>query len=295
MVFKNIFSKNKLKPYFSFNQKGNIWRMNFSAGDILVCETRDLDSKETYFFTLNYRTKQIYLSDFQLKEKWWVSIESCTDDLVFFNYFKTPELPEHIGITAIDIKTGNIKWINSELTFLFSDGLELYAYEEKFSREIFYKLDVLDGRILETYENEKIADSILELKQFNEEKMFSGFIYPEIYIQGNDVNKQAENYLLERFNDVKYFGEIEFIDLENLLIYNFHADAGINMNDITQPNLSNRIEIFNKKTGKLIHDEILNKDAVNYVPDSFFIKGGFLFYIKEKKELVLIDLNRLTA
>ncbi len=299
MGLKNIFSKNKLKPYFTFNQKGNIWRMHFSTGDTLVCETRDLDAKETYFFTLNYRTKQVYLSNFQLEEKWWVSIESCTDELVFFNYFKTPELPEHIGITAVDIKTGKAKWINSEFTFLFADSTELYAYEEKFSREIFYKLDISDGRVLEIYEDDKIAESLLELKRFNEEKIFSSFIYPEIFIQGNDderndINGGAEKYLLERLKDVKYLGEVEFIDLESLLIYNFHADAGINMKDITQPNLSNRLELYDKRGGKIIHEEILNTDAVNYVPDSFFIKDRFLFYVKEKKELVLIELNRLT-
>jgi len=294
MGLKNIFSKNKLKPYFTFSQKGNIWRMHFSAGDFLVCETRDLDSKETYFFSLNYRTKQVYLSNYQLEEKWWISIESCTDELVFFNYFKTPELPEHIGITAVEIKTGEAKWINSELTFLFADSTELYAYKEKFSKEIFYKLNVSDGRILEIYEDEKIADSLLELKRFNEEKMFSGFIYPDIFIQGNDEAGDEEIYLHERLKDVKYSGEVEFIDLENLLLYNFHSYAGINMKDITQPNLLNRFEIFDKRAGKIIHEEILNTNAVNYVPDSFFIRDGFLFYVKEKKELVLIELNRLT-
>ncbi len=293
MGLKNIFSKKKLRPYFKYNQKGNIWRMHFSAGDILVCETRDLNTKETCFFSLNYKTKQVFLSNFQMNEKWWVSIESVTDDLIFFSYFKTPELPEHIGITSVDNKTGKTKWKNSELTFLFSDSSEVYAYEEKFEREIFYKLDILDGRILETYEDEKIADSLLELKQFNEEKMFAGFIYPEIYIEGKDAVREGEKYLMGRFKDVKYTGEIEFIDLENLLIYNFHADAGINLKDITQSNLTNKLEIFDKRTGKLIHEEILNTDAVNYVPDSFFIKDGFLFYIKEKKELVLIELNRL--
>jgi hypothetical protein len=292
MGIKELFSKNKIKPYLTFSQKGNIWRMHFSPGDILICETRDLNAKETYFFSINYKTKQVFLSNFQLEEKWWISIESVSDDLVYFNSFKTPELPEHLGITAVDVKTGKTTWINKELTFLFADSSEVYAYKEVFEREIFYKLDSHTGNILETYEDEKITDSLLELKQFNEEKMFTGFIYPEIYIEGNDINPLTEKYLMERFKDVKFMGEIEFIDYNGLIIYNFHADSGINLNDITLPNLSNRLEIFDMRLGKMIHEEILNTDVVNYVPDSFFIRDGFLFYIKEKKELVLIELKR---
>lgn len=292
MGIKELFSKNKIKPYLTFSQKGNIWRMHFSPADILVCETRDLNAKETYFFSLNYKTKQVFLSNFQLDEKWWISIESVSDGFIYFNRFKTPELPEHLGITAVDAKSGKTMWKNEELTFLFADSSEVYAYKEVFEREIFYKLDSNNGNILETYEDEKIADSLLELKQFNEEKMFTGFIYPEIYIEGNIINPLAEKYLMERFKDVKFMGEIEFIDYEGLIIYNFHADAGVNLKDITLPNLSNRLEIFDLGQGKFIHEEILNTDVVNYVPDSFFIRDGFLFYIKEKKELVMIELKR---
>lgn len=292
MGIKELFSKNKIKPYLTFSQKGNIWRMHFSSADILVCETRDLNTKETYFFSLNYKTKQVFLSNFQLDEKWWISIESVSDDSIYFNKFKTPELPEHLGITAVDVKAGKTLWKNEELTFLFADTSEVYAYKEVFEREIFYKLDSNTGNIIETYEDEKIADSLLELKQFNEEKMFTGFIYPEIYIEGNVIDPLAEKYLMERFKDVKFMGEIEFIDYEELIIYNFHADAGVNLKDITSHSLSNRLEIFDMKQEKIIHEEILNTDAVNYVPDSFFIRDGFLFYIKEKKELVMIELKR---
>lgn len=294
MGIKDIFTKNKLKPFLSFSQKGNIWRMHFSPSDILVCETRDLNSRETYFFSLNYKTKQVFLTNFQLDEKWWIAIESINDNTIFFNKFKTPELPEHLGIIAVDFKTGKIKWTNTELTFLFADSPDVYAYKEHFEREIYYKLNDDTGEIIETYEDEKIADSLLELKSFNEEKIFSGFIYPNIYIEGNYVEPAAENYLMQKFKDVKYLGEIEYALSGDFMIYNFHADLGVNVKDINSRNLANHLEIYNFKTGKVIHDEVLNSEAVNYVPDSFFVKEGFLFYIKEKKELISIDLNKIS-
>ncbi len=292
MGIKDIFTKNKLKPFLNYSQKGNIWRMHFSPSDILVCETRDLNLKETFFFSLNYKTKQVYLSNFQLNEKWWIAIESVNDDTIFFNRFKTPELPEHLGIIAVDLKTGNIKWNNTDLTFLFADCSDVYAYMQHFEREIYFKLNGETGNVIESYEDDKIADSLLELKSFNEEKMFSDFIYPEIYIEGNNVEQKIEEYLMERFRDTKYMGEIEFILSGELLIYNFHADMGVNIKDITSRNLSNHLEIYDFSSKKIIHDEILNAEAANYVPDSFFIKDGFLFYIKEKKELISIDIKR---
>jgi hypothetical protein len=291
MGIKDIFTKNKLKPYISFSQKGNIWRLYFSNEDIIFCETRDMNSKEVFFASINYKTKQIYLSNFQLTEKWWISVEGITDKTVYFNRFKTPELPEHLGIISVDAKTGKIKWENEDLTFLFAEANDVYAYREQFEREIFYKLNADDGSIEETYEDEKIADSLLELKKFNEERIFTGFLYPVIYVKGNEVTPQIENYLHEKFKDVNYQGEIEYLDYGNLLIYNFHEDRGINPKDLTVHNLINKLEIFDFDTKKIIHTEILNTDSVNYVPDSFFMKDGFLFYIREKKELISIDLS----
>ena len=291
MGIKDIFTKNKLKPYISFSQKGNIWRIYFSNEDIIFCETRDLNSKEAFFASLNYKTKQIYLSNFQLNEKWWISVEGITYNSVYFNKFKTPELPEHLGIISADAKTGKIKWENKELTFLFAEANDVYAYKENFEREIFYKLNADNGSIKETYDDEKIADSLLELKKFSEERTFTGFLYPVIYIQGNDINPSIENYLMERFKDIKYQGEIEYLDYGNLLIYNFHEDKGVNPKDLTVHKLTNRLEILDLGSNKIIHSEMLNTDSVNYVPDSFFMKDGFLFYIREKKELVSIDLS----
>jgi hypothetical protein len=291
---KEIFVKNKIKPYLTYSQKGIIWRMHFSPVEILVCETRDLAVKETYFFSLNYKTKQVFLSNFQIDEKWWISVESVSDESIFFNSFKTPELPEHMGITAVDVKTGRVRWKNEDLTFLFAESDELYAYKEHFEREIYYKLNSSNGEVLEIYEDENIADSLLELKRFNEEKMFAGFTYPKIYIERNESDEKSEKYFKKRLKEVKYFGELEYINYNDLLIYNFHADRGVNLKDITAHNLSNLLEIYNTNSERIIHDEILNSDALNYVPDSFFIKDGLLFYIKEKKELTLIDLNKLT-
>jgi len=291
MGIKDIFVKNKLKPYISFRQKGNIWRLYFSNEDIIFCETRDMDSKEVFFASIDYKTKQIYLSDFQLSEKWWISVEAVTDNTVYFNRFKTPELPEHMGIISADARTGKIKWENEDLTFLFAEANDVYAYKEQFEREIFYKLNADNGSIEETYEDEKIAESLLELKKFNEERIFTGFLYPVIFVKGNEIDPRIENYLTEKIKQVNYQGEIEYLDYGNLLIYNFHEDRGINPKDLTIHNLTNILEIFNFDANKIIHTETLNTDSVNYVPDSFFMKDGFLFYVKEKKELVSIDLS----
>lgn len=291
MGIKDIFVKNKLKPYISFSQKGNIWRLYFSNEDIIFCETRDMGSKETLFASINYKTKQIYLSDFQLSEKWWISVEAVTDNTVYFNRFKTPELPEHMGIISADAKTGKIKWENKDLTFLFAEANDVYAYKEQFEREIFYKLNADNGSIEETYEDEKIAESLLELKKFNEERIFTGFLYPVIFVKGNELDPRIENYLTEKIKQVNYQGEIEYMDYGNLLIYNFHEDRGINPKDLTVHNLTNKLEIFDFNANRIIHTETLNTDSVNYVPDSFFMKDGFLFYVKEKKELISIDLS----
>jgi hypothetical protein len=65
------------------------------------------------------------------------------------------------------------------------------------------------------------------------------------------------------------------------------------MKNIERQILSNVIRIKDTNSGKIILDETLNKITSSYVPDSFFIKDGYLFYVKEKKELTSINLNIL--
>ncbi len=289
-MFKNL-SSSVLKPDFCFSQKGNIWRMYFNNTGITVGETRDLNSKEAYLYSFDFKTKEIYLKNFQIQEKWWFSIESVNDNYVYLSRFFNPEDPEPIGIYAHDIKTGSEVWENEDLIFYFCDNDFVFGLKRLFESKILYKLNANSGEIIEELRTDDEMIKVIEQKNENDLKMYDGYLYPEIY------NLSENNLVFEADVDVgdkaKIEGPLEFIRFNDFLIYNYHIKQGIDLKNIERQILSNILYVKNKAAGKLIHTETLNKITSSYVPDSFFIKDGYLFYVKEKKELISINMNNL--
>jgi hypothetical protein len=290
-MLNRLFSKNKLKPSLIYSQKGNIWRIHF-YGDILVCETRDLVSKEVYFCSMNYKTNQIFLRNFQIEEKWWVSVDSIYKETLFLNYFKTPELPEHLGITAVDLKTGTVKWMNTDLIFWFATQNDVYGVKELFERKLYFRLDINSGGICEEYDDEEIEIHLSSLQKFQESQRYKSFINAEIYNATDDsADADIKEYISGRFKNIHVFGDIEFAKYKEFLIYNYHKDEGVNLKDLNEKTLSNILEIYDMNGHSLTFTDVLNKKASNYVPDSFFVNDGYLFFVKEKRELTVINLN----
>jgi hypothetical protein len=292
MSIKSFFDKDKLKVFFNYSQKGNIWRMHFTNNDLIVCETRDLEKKEVYFFSVNYKTNEIFLKNFQIKEKWWVSIANVNSDLMFLNYFRKPDLPEHLGFTAIDIKTGEEKWTEPKLVFLFASNNEVYAFKQLFENKVYYKFDPQVGKIIKEFKEEPDILTVLQLKSDSEKLFYSNFIYAEIYGDDSSTQEHAVNsYLKDRIKGLKISGSLEMIKYHDHLIYNYHQDKGIDMKNINLRTLSNILEIYDMTKNKIVYQDILNSTTSNYVPDSFFIKDKMLFYIKEKKNLLTLKLD----
>jgi hypothetical protein len=289
-MFKGLFTSG-IKHDFIFSQKGNIWRMYFNHIGIAVGETRDLNSKEAYLYSFDFKLKQIYFKNFQIDAKWWFSIEAVNDKFIYLNRFTNPEVPEPIGIYAHDIKTGAEIWKNKELIFYFADNEYVYGLKQLFESKILYKLNAKTGEIIAEFRTDEEIIDIIEIKNENDLKVYEGFLYPEIYnFAENDVVFESEINLVEKD---KVEGPLEYIKFNNLLVYNIHIRQGIDMKNIERQILSNVIRIKDTNSGKIILDETLNKITSSYVPDSFFIKDGYLFYVKEKKELTSINLNIL--
>lgn len=291
MKLNKFFSKNKLKPGLIFSQKGNIWRMHF-YGDILVCETRDLSSKEVYFASLNYKTNEVYLKNFQLDEKWWVSVDDIDDSTIFFNYFKTPELPEHKGITTVELKTGKVLWRDSDLAFWFSTKSDVYAVKEMFEKKSFFRLNINNGDIVEEYDDEDTEEYLMGIRNAYDSERYANLLNTDVYSDNVDVlENEISTYFSNYFQNVNILGGIEYIRFDDLLIYNYHRDIGVDLKDLNRRNIRNVLEIYDLNKNSIIYSEVLNELAANYVPDSFFVNDGYLFFVKEKKELTIINLR----
>jgi len=292
MGFKELFARNKLKPHLTYSQKGNINRLFLSGSNIVVCETRDMQVKEVYLFSLNYLTKEVYLRDYQLDEKWWISIENVNDDIIFLHTFKRPDMPEPLGIKAIDIKSGSLMWENKDLVFYFSTNDKVFAFKQLFEKRVFHRLNALTGEVEEEYRDSSFDLSLSLLKDEQERAQYRNYLNTDVFsLQSAVKDDEVNEYLSFRFNKIVTLGDVEFIRCGDILIYNFHISRGINLKNINETYYSNRLEIYDLNAKRITYQDTLNDKVLTYVPDSFFIKDDVLFYIREKKELMAINLK----
>jgi hypothetical protein len=166
----------------------------------------------------------------------------------------------------------------------------LYGYKRKFETVEYAELDPVTGmvrRIIPENEN----PSISELKTKSDEDLYSEFYdYPKSNSLYPAVPACAE--LIEsEINGKDINGDIEYIIKKGKIIFNYYIKTAPELNDITRTFWKNIFCIYDIEKKKKIFEETLTERSSYNVPDNFFSRGDYLFYLVGKKELKAIFLK----
>jgi hypothetical protein len=145
-------------------------------------------------------------------------------------------------------------------------------------------LNSLTGEIISEFGNNPAELNALREKVLDEES-FEGYHFTKQFIPETEPDEEIKRILGEERNQKLVSGKIDYIILENLLLYSFHE---ILPDGRKMKNLFKAVDIHN---GKVIFEEELNRGVTNLIPDSFFIKDNLLFLLKEKTELLVCSLR----
>lgn len=273
----------KLKKLYTHNNKKQIWRIIPTTNEKVVLEERDPTTKEVFFSCLDIKSGKKIFKDFQLKEKNWIGIESIYNDVIFFHVYGTPNMPAHKGIIAFDILTHTILWQNDSYIFSFIINDKVYCFQQRFEGRIFFALDYLTGNVLEDIGNE--ASAINKLKEESDTKLWKqNYLFPEYFDRNNSAEKHYEKYLQQILTEKVIKGEINYLNYEDILLFNFHEVTGTNT-------LNNEFTAVDLIKNKILLEETLDKNLINLMPESFFVKDNFLFLIVDKTKLLVYSIT----
>lgn len=285
-----IFDKKNYKIFWSFSQLGNIWRFIFGGNKYIIGETRDTSNKKLFFFTLDYNTGEVFLKNITFENSnYWISIEGATENLFFIGRFEKPELPNQIDIIAIDIKTGKKIWENKDYSYLINTDKQLFGIKRKFESNEIAEIDIRSGAVIRVL-NENEHSDVYYLKNRNDDIMSENSNYPVIYNR-NDAEENIIKIFDEFNTKYKNARNFEYIKNGSLLIFNFYIKFTSSTETNKKEFFENKFVIYNMKKSEILFEDELNKETVYCVPDNFFIKNDFLFYLKEKSFLNCIKLN----
>jgi len=288
MIFPALRGK-KLKPTWIFETSREseiIWKLLISPNGILAGEERDTEAKTGSLFAVDVASGKTLWRHVTLDEPWWFGSEKATNDTLFIQTFRKPDLPEAKGIIALDIRTGKIRWHEPEMSFLFVEKDRVFAMRQGYSHRNYFALDAGTGAILEDYEED--ASAIAEARNHSSEiDPLSHFADP--LNAAAPERKQLFDALKDGMGLTDLRGPVEFLEFGKYRIFCFHARA-LGADAQLQNMLSNQMIIIAKDSGRLLFRETLHSKTPLPLPDNFFITHGTLIYVKEKRTLVGIAL-----
>ena len=267
----------KLKKLYKYDNGKQIWRILPTLNKKVVIEERNPDTKEVFFSCINIESGKKIFSDLQLEEKNWLGIEAINKDIIYFHSYGNPDMPAHKSIVAYDILSGSVLWKNDNYVFSFVYDDKVYCYQQRFESRVFYALDYLTGEILEELGSDYVK--LNQLKEKSDQEFFKhNYQFPEYFMNDSSGNELHEIYLKDFLSNNIVKGEISYLRYEDMLLFNYHQ---IDKN----ATFSNEFIAYDLVKNKTLLVDTLDKNLVNLIPESFFVKDDLLFLIIDKKRL----------
>lgn len=272
----------KPKKHFAYKSNYQVWRLLISETDKLVIELRDVNRKEVFFSCYNLDKGNKIFESIQLEEKYWIGIEALYKDMIIFHKFTKPDMPGHKEMIAFDLTDQNVKWTNSDYSFLFVYENRIYCYKQNFETRNFFSLNYYTGILEEDFgeDFEKInqlrakADDADQNENYNFTNKFESL--------ASDPN--IREVINREISNLEIVGDVEYTTYSNLLLFCFHSK-------VFSGSLVNKFIAYDISRQKLVLSEILNANTNAFVPDSFFIYKSFLLLLKEKNGLIVYKLE----
>ena len=291
MSFLSKILSKKLQPAWEFTTKGTLWRMLVSEGNHIIGEDRDAEKKSVSFFCLNGETGNVLWRNVQFHEKWWITIEAIHQDVVFFHEYASPDLPAHKKIYALEIATGKLLWYNEELSFAFAHNESVFASKDTEEQRIFLELDLRTGAVL----GEKDAQYMNVLRETitpREEQVE----FPQPFDFSINGNAELKQHIEKAVSKAKNIQHIEFLEKSlqkdggqvGKLVVGWYDNVSAKLD---QPMLNQELVVIDESSN-IIYRDLMNSEVTIAVPDTFFGKGNFVYYIKNKKTLVALRIEK---
>lgn len=291
---KSLFTHRSLQgwtPVWTYKSHDPLWLMKFSGDGYILLETRNTDERRVRFSCIEESGGKALWKDQSYAHEWWAGIEDVCDGRVFFHGYRKPDMPMHLGITTVDLQTGQTLWHENDATFLFTWESEVYISRRHFGGEIYATLDVETGTLLRDFGSDNSVLKPLRLR-LNEQDRFAGYLYPEHFDEQHPLYEEYHALVFSYCDLEKARGNIDVLLSGNALLLSWHEVIGFD--NALQQRLAQRFFAFDARERSLVYRDTISDDRPQPGIDSYFIKDRQLLYIRNGLELVAHSLDDIS-
>ncbi len=109
------------------------------------------------------------------------------------------------------------------------------------------------------------------------------YLFPMYFDRNLSSTSDAQIYLQKFLTENVIKGQISYLILEGLMLFNYHEVSKSNT-------LNNIFTAVDLSKNKILLKEILDKNLSSLMPESFFVKDNFLFLIVDKTKLFVYQI-----
>lgn len=267
--------RGKLQPVWRFAVDGMIWRIVITAGDKVVGESRNPETRQVRFFCLDALSGSPFWKGRTFGEQWWMGIEAVCGEIIFFHKYATPSLPEHRSIIAVDAASAEVLWVNEqEKLESVREGTVITSHTTPFGVKCVCR-DARSGiAVADVNERDAIAARSAEAGT------------PDVMLP-LPLEADAEGAALFRALNRAHAltGEVEAIRYGGKYVFNYHERMDPGGGD---DRMRSVLAIVDKRDRAILFEAASLTSAA--VPELFLVWKTMLFYIHERATLTAINL-----
>lgn len=286
MPFFNLFRRQAFRPSWEYTTKGILWRIQPASGGMLVGEERDIETRTASFFCVELSGGRSLWKEQTYGEQWWTGIETVYRDTLLLHGYASPDMPEHRGITGVDIATGTLLWQNSELSCVATLQGNVRATRTRGDTTVLCELDRRTGAMVREIGPDSPDGTA---SRHGSDEFLNDVRYPESLPEGETARADL-SWLISGANPAgPIAGPVEYVELGDRVVFGFHERDTTPVQDpprfrsvLAVVRRARRVPLF-----RLAVDEAVPFPA----PDAFLVVGETLLFVRGRRTLTAIPVR----
>jgi hypothetical protein len=240
---------------------GAVWRLEIDeVSETLFVETRNEAEKQVSFSSICLKSGKTWFMGLVTPERWLTGIEIAFNGVLLLHNYQSANGPLHKGLVAIDGVTGDTLWSNY-----------IYAFDH---------LTINGPVVYDTHIHPKKL-FLADVKTGATTRIYEPFVYPEV--KSNIVSPQivTPEFLPTKLLPAAPYGNsAHYAEYNNFRIVSLHT--------LQSGQLKQYLYITDGMDK--VFEDLLSTGIHKLQPEAFILHKNRLIYIKNKSQLIVINL-----
>ena len=196
------------------------------------------------------------------EEPWWISLRAVQKDILLLTIYTDTDNPDKKSVIAYNVLQNRISWWQNGFSITTVDNLTITGNDARFPEKESI-LDLFTGKPAHAVDFH-LADS----QNFP-------VIRPFQYQEGSAHFETVKDFLHSRLG-ISPVATIEYLEIGDLIVVSVF---------LKEKGLANYLYGFTG-SGEMVFREHLGEELKGVGLDTFFFFSGYLFFVKDKNELI---------